>query len=288
MTNMKRAESGGGCCGVVAEQVLASEASSGRASELAFFGTAAAVFVASAAVTCSWCGSMCSMCDLEMPGDWKLSMAWMRMEGQTWFGAAATFLGMWAVMMVAMMLPSLVPMLGRYRQSVAAASEASLASVTAIAGAGYFFVWVLLGAMVYPIGVALAALMQEHEALARAAPFAVGVVVILAGALQFSAWKLQHLACCRGGSARRDVTPADARSAWQHGLRLGLHCCACCLGLTAILLVLGVMDLGVMAVVTAVITLERLAPDHVIASRAVGAVAVGAGLLLVAQATGLA
>jgi predicted metal-binding membrane protein len=34
-------------------------------------------------------------------------MAWMRMPGQTWPGAAASFLGMWVVMMVAMMLPSL-------------------------------------------------------------------------------------------------------------------------------------------------------------------------------------
>ena len=182
MTNMKRAESGGGCCGVVAEQVLASEASSGRASELAFFGTAAVLFVASAAATVSWCGSMCSMCDLEMPGGWKLSMAWMRMPEQTGLGAATTFLGMWAVMMVAMMLPSLVPMLGRYRQSVAAASEGSLARLTAITGAGYFFVWILLGVVVYPLGVALAALTQEHAALARAAPLAIGVAVILAGA----------------------------------------------------------------------------------------------------------
>jgi len=39
--------------------------------------------------------------------------------GQTWPGAAASFLGMWVVMMVAMMLPSLVPMLSRYREAVA-------------------------------------------------------------------------------------------------------------------------------------------------------------------------
>jgi predicted metal-binding membrane protein len=40
-----------------------------------------------------------------------MSMAWMRMSGQTWPVAAASFFGMWSVMMVAMMLPSLVPML---------------------------------------------------------------------------------------------------------------------------------------------------------------------------------
>ena len=45
-----------------------------------------------------------------MPGGWTMAMAmaWTRMPGQTWPGAAASFLGMWVVMMVAMMLPSVV------------------------------------------------------------------------------------------------------------------------------------------------------------------------------------
>jgi predicted metal-binding membrane protein len=286
MTSTKRAESGA-CCGAVAEQALASGASSVRARELAFFGTTAVLFAGSAAATFSWCGSMCSMCDQEMPGGWKLSMAWTRMPEQTWLGAAATFLGMWAVMMVAMMLPSLAPMLWRFRRSVAATSEASLARLTAVAGAGYFFVWNLLGIVLYPLGVALAALLQAHPTVARAAPFAIGVVVLLAGALQFSSWKREHLACCRGRSTRQGSLPSDARTAWQYGLRLGLECCSCCLGPTAILVVLGVMDLGVMAVVTAAITFERLAPDHVLASRATGAVAVATGLILIARAAGL-
>ena len=55
---------------------------------------------------------------MPMPGGWTMSMAWMRMPGQTWPGAASSFLGMWVVMMVAMMLPSLVPMLLRYRRAV--------------------------------------------------------------------------------------------------------------------------------------------------------------------------
>jgi len=44
---------------------------------------------------------------MTMPGGWMMSMAWMRLPGQSWPGAAASFLGMWIVMMVAMMLPSL-------------------------------------------------------------------------------------------------------------------------------------------------------------------------------------
>jgi predicted metal-binding membrane protein len=81
--------------------------------------------------------------------------------------------------------------------------------------------------------------------------------------------------------------PADSGTAWRHGLRLGLHCSYCCAGLTAILLVVGVMDLRVMAVVTAAITLERLAPAGARVARAIGVVVVGAGLLLIARAAGL-
>ena len=81
--------------------------------------------------------------------------------------------------------------------------------------------------------------------------------------------------------------PADAGTAWRYGLRLGLHCGYCCAGLTAILLVIGVMDLRAMAVVTAAITAERLAPAGERVARAIGAVAVLAGLFLIARASGL-
>lgn len=80
---------------------------------------------------------------------------------------------------------------------------------------------------------------------------------------------------------------ADAGTAWRHGLRLGLHCSFCCAGLTTILLVTGVMDLRVMAAVTAAITLERLAPAGERVARAIGAIVVGAGLLLIARSSGL-
>ena len=92
------------------------------------------LFLASAAVTIAWCASMSAMGGMGMPGDWTMSMAWMRMPGQTWPGAAASFLGMWIVMMVAMMLPSLVPMLSRYRHAVARTGEARLGWLTAARG----------------------------------------------------------------------------------------------------------------------------------------------------------
>ena len=68
--------------------------------------------------------------------------------------------------------------------------------------------------------------------------------------------------------------------------RFGLHCSYCCAGLTAILLVIEVMDQRVMAVVTAAITVERLAPAGERVGRAIVAVVVGAGLFLIARAAG--
>src|SRR3984885_11345252 len=149
-----------------------------RASERAFFG-------------------MSALGGMAMPGGWTMSMAWMRMPGQTWPGAAASFLGMWIVMMVAMMLPSLVPMLWRYRQVVDGTGETRLSRLTALVGVGYFFVWMVFGMAAFPLGVALAAVEMQLPALARVVPIAVGAVVLIAGALQFTAWKAHQLACCR-------------------------------------------------------------------------------------------
>jgi predicted metal-binding membrane protein len=194
---------------------------------------------------------------------------------------------MWTVMMLAMMLPSLIPMLWRYRQAVGRTGERRLGLLTAAVGIGYFFVWTMFGMVVFPVGITLATIAMLQPTLARAVPVAVGVVVLIAGVLQFTSWKTHHLSRCRETPARGHTTPTDARGALRHGLNLGLHCAQCCAGLMTILLVMGVMDLRAMGIVTAAITVERLASRGEHVARTLGAVIVGTGLFLIALAAGL-
>jgi predicted metal-binding membrane protein len=270
--------------------------------EHAVVAVSSLLFAVSATVTIAWCASMSAMGGMPMPGGWTMSMAWMRMPGETWAGAAASWLGMWIVMMVAMMLPSLVPMLSRYREAVFSGPETRLGLLTVLAGVGYFSVWTLIGIVTFPLGFALADAGMQYAALSRTVPFAVGVIVLIAGSCQFTAWKAHHLACCRGSSAfargnpgelrrdgleRRRTLPANAAVAWRYGVRLGFHCSCCSAGLTAILLVMGVMDLRVMAVVATAITAERLAPAGERVAQSIGIIVVCAGVLLLARAAGL-
>src|SRR5215213_2751655 len=185
-----------------------------------FWGVSVLVFIASAVGTIVWCASMSAMREMPMPGGWTMSMAWMRMPGHTWPGAAASFLGMWILMMVAMMLPSLVPMLWRYRQAVGTIGETRLGRLTALVGVGYFWVWTAFGMAAFPLGVALAAVAMQQPVLARAVPAAIGMVVLSAGTLQLTAWKARHLACCREAPGCGRTLPADGATAWRHGLRL--------------------------------------------------------------------
>lgn len=240
------------------------------------------LFVVSAVGTVVWCLSMSG--GMAMPGGWTMSMAWMRMPGASWVGAAGVFLGMWTLMMVAMMLPSLVPALAPYRGAL---GDRPAAWPTVLVAAGYFSVWVALGAVVFPVGVGLALAAMRWEQLARVVPLAAGGLLILGGSIQLSPWKTRLLARCRKPPRCVLLSP-DVRSAWGHGMRLGVVCVLCCAGFTLTLLVLGVMDLRVMGLLAAAITLERLAPWPARVARVSGGLGLGMGLLLLAGVLPLA
>jgi predicted metal-binding membrane protein len=178
------------------------------------------------------------------------------------------------------MLPSLVPVLWRYRRMIAG-------RLTALVGVGYLFVWAVLGTIVFPLGVASMELQMRDPSLARLAPVAIGAAVLLAGIVQLTPWKARHLALCRDAPFHGCAPRRGAGAAWRYGLQLGVLCVRSCAGLTAVLLALGVMDVRVMAAVTAAVTAERLAPRGAAVARAVGVIVVATGLVQLARAAGL-
>lgn len=245
--------------------------------EQPFLVACALLFTLTAVSTIYWCGSMPP--GMDMPGGWTMSMAWMQMPGQTWVGAATLFLAMWLLMMMAMMLPSLVPMLLRYRRVLRASAGGRLVAQSGLAGGGYFAVWTAVGALAYVPGVLLAQLAMQSPALALCTPATTGIALVLLGVVQMSDWKLGQLESCRSDKPYRTVT-AGTRSAWIQGVHLGLCCVRCSGNLMLVLLLGGVMDLRLMALLTAAVSAERLAPAPRVVARAVGAVIVAAGLFM--------
>lgn len=224
---------------------------------------------------------------MPMPDGGTMSMMWTRMPGQSWPGTAASFLGAWVVMMVAMMLPSLAPALWRYRQAAgrtSGAKGARLAWLTTLVGAGYFFVWTAVGVAVFAIGVVLSAAVIREPALGRTMSLAGASVVLIAGLLQLTSWKANRLACCSDAAARGGALAAGIGTAWRHGLRLGVQCVRACGGLMLIPFVTGIMDGWMMALVACAIAAERLAPSGARVARGTGVVVIATGVFLVVRA----
>lgn len=245
-----------------------------------FFGACALLFLACAMLTADWHGASSAVRLLPLCDGATTSAMWLRMPGWTWPGAAASFLCMWTVMMTAMMLPAVAPTLWRYAASAAPAGPGRLA---ALAAGGYVAAWAGLGAIVYPVGAALAAIQSRQPVFAQAAPFMAAGIVAAAGVLQFTRWKARQLACCRyapTGHGRMERT----HGAWRYGMRLGWHCIQSCAGLTAALLATGLMDAGAMAAAAIAIAAERLTPGGAHVARTTGALLVLAGLLMAARA----
>jgi predicted metal-binding membrane protein len=171
------------------------------------------------------------------------------------------FILMWSVMMLAMMLPSLTPVLLRLRRNGAALADAGR-----VAGA-YFLVWTLFGTLAYPIGAALASVAMHHESISRAVPRLTCGALLLAGLVQWSRWKARHLACCCTATRIETNQPSGAGRA---GLNLGVHCAQCCLAIMTFMLIAGSMELRVMLATTIIITAERVLPRPAIIARITG------------------
>src|ERR1043166_7948119 len=126
-------------------------------------------------------------------------MPGMPLSGQTWPVAAGSFVASWMVMMVPMMLPSLVPVLWRRTRS---------GHAMALVGAAYYLVWAAYGLLAYAVSLGATAAQVRGPALASFAPAATGLVLLLAGGLQLTGWKVRQLASCWDAVCWGERTPA--------------------------------------------------------------------------------
>jgi predicted metal-binding membrane protein len=223
---------------------------------------------------------------------WWLPMALPPAESWSWtpYYWVIAFL-MWAVMMVAMMLPSASPMVLLYARVVRHAESQGrrLEARTSIAAfaSGYLSLWILFSILAVALQFGfersgLMSTMMNSRSVALS-----GVLLIAAGLYQLSPLKAACLRHCRGPASfiSANWRPGVA-GAWRMGLRHGTYCVGCCAVLMLLLFVGGVMNLVWIAGLTLFVALEKYAPFGETVAKAAAAILVAAGLALILVSVG--
>jgi predicted metal-binding membrane protein len=200
-------------------------------------------------------------------------------------GTLGFFLITWVVMMSAMMFPSIAPMVLMYARMSTGQRErgrSDQAGATAFFVGGYLVSWTLAGLAGYAIYEVVRSLSIDAFSWDRGGPYLAGGVLIAAAAYQLTPLKDVCLRKCRSplmfllGSWR----PGRA-GALEMGIKHGAWCVGCCWMLMAALFALGVMSLGWMAFIAALIAIEKLLPRQALAS-------IGVAVLLLVLGLGVA
>jgi predicted metal-binding membrane protein len=202
------------------------------------------------------------------------------MEGSASLASLAAFTGMWLIMMVAMMLPSTYPAL-RLHRTVYRKRTPARPGGTFLFAASYFLVWTATGAIFYAayvvIGLLRLSLPGSESIVLRGA----GLALLLSGLYQWSPLKRACLSHCQNPLHFVMEHWHDGRlGAVRMGAAHGIYCFACCWGLMMILFVMGVMHLGWMAAIGALILLEKLVPSGQWIPKAIGGVFMFVGALV--------
>lgn len=212
-------------------------------------------------------------------------VAWIvtldRMEGMdagpgTGLGELGWFLGVWATMMAAMMLPATAPVVALF------ARTSPPARTTAFV-AGYLAVWVGFGLAAYAVYRLVAAIDPAFLDWDRGGPYVAGGAVIAAGLYQLTPLKMVCLRHCRSPMhlLLAKWRPGGAGAA-RMGAEHGAWCAGCCWALMLVLFAVGVMSLFWMAVVAAVILAEKALPHGERLAPALGIALVVLGIWIAA------
>jgi len=205
--------------------------------------------------------------------------AWM-MESRWDTGYVLLIFGMWAVMMVGMMLPSAAPAILLYAMVMrnSAGAEAPVARTYAFAG-GYVLAWTAFSLAATLLQWALAELALLSPMMESASPALGAALLITAGLYQWTPLKQACLTNCRSPVAflSRHARPGVG-GALRLGVHHGLYCVGCCWALMLLLFAGGVMSLLWIGAITIFVLLEKLAPFGVQGGRLSGALLVAAGV----------
>lgn len=240
-----------------------------------------------ALVAAAWV-ALLRMHDRMMPGDMAGMPGMAISTPHPWTLADVGLLFfMWAVMMVAMMLPSAAPMILLFASVNRRRRErAGPAVPTAVFVAGYLLVWTGFSAAAALTQAALHQAALLSPAMATTSPVLGGFLLIVAGIYQWLPIKSACLGHCRSplGFLAGEWRDGD-RGALVMGMRHGLFCLGCCWALMVLLFVAGVMNLAWVAAIAGLVLVEKVAPGGPWVGRIGGVVLAGAGVwMLLASA----
>jgi predicted metal-binding membrane protein len=213
---------------------------------------------------------------------WWWSADEMRgMDSGPWtdLGTFAWFVGVWVVMMAAMMFPSVAPTVALYSRMTKRRSPVA----PLLFASGYLVAWSGIGVLVFALASSAGRVSHDLLAWDRAGRWVAGATLLAAAAYELTPLKDVCLGKCRSplgfllGSWR-----SGRAGALQMGLRHGAWCIGCCWALMASLFALGVMSVVWMAVVAGVIAFEKLIPSRRVATAATAVVLLVLGALVLA------
>jgi predicted metal-binding membrane protein len=196
----------------------------------------------------------------------------------TELGTLAWFLGIWLVMMAAMMFPSVAPTVALYSTMTKNRSPvAPLVFVT-----GYLLTWTAAGLLAFAVSELGRRLVGDALSWDRAGRWVAGGVLVVAAVYELTPLKTMCLRHCRGPlgfllGSWRDGLPGALKMGAKHGA----WCVGCCWALMASLFALGVMSIAWMAFVAALIAAEKTLPWRRLATYGTAAILFVLGILLV-------
>jgi predicted metal-binding membrane protein len=212
-------------------------------------------------------------------GWWWTTDQMQGMDNGPWtgLGTLGWFLGLWVVMMAAMMFPSIAPTIALYSRMTRRRSPLS----PLLFAAGYLLTWAGAGLLAFLIGLAAARSPGDVFAWRHAGRWLAGGTIVIAAGYELSPLKDICLGKCRSPLG---FLLGSWRDGWSGALRMGTKngawCVACCWGLMASLFALGVMSVAWMAIVAALIAIEKTLRWRRLATYATAALLLTLGVLL--------